>query len=114
MVSQVTTSAFLMLGAAGLPGAGIWPLVLYPGGGRGGSAEVVFQYLATREPFTDRLLRAELLGRVNGLDGVDIPEGKLDLRPNFRLALLEKDGNRDALAETLTWFRDRWIGRDVS
>lgn len=111
---QVTTSAFLMLGAAGLPGAGIWPLVLYPGGGRGGSAEVVFQYLATREPFTDRLLRAELLGRVNGLDGVDIPEGKLDLRPNFRLALLEKDGNRDALAETLTWFRDRWVGRDMS
>lgn len=111
---QVTTSAFLMLGAAGLPGAGIWPLVLYPGGGRGGSAEVVFQYLATREPFTDRPLRAELLGRVNGLDGVDIPEGKLDLRPNFRLALLEKDGNRDALAETLTWFRDRWIGRDMS
>ncbi|MEK8142398.1 hypothetical protein NKH18_07490 [Streptomyces sp. M10(2022)] len=72
---QVTTSAFLMLGAAGLPGAGIWPLVLYPGGGRGGSAEVVFQYLATREPFTDRLLRAELLGRINGLEGVDIPEG---------------------------------------
>jgi alkylated DNA nucleotide flippase Atl1 len=111
---QVTTSAFLMLGEAGAPGRGIWPLTLYPGGGRGGTAEVVFQYLAAREPFTDRALRAELLGRLNELDGVDIPEGKLELRPNFRLSLLEKNGNRELLTETLAWFRDRWEKRDTA
>ncbi|GGN36430.1 hypothetical protein GCM10012285_10170 [Streptomyces kronopolitis] len=111
---QVTTSAFLMLGEAGAPGRGIWPLTLYPGGGRGGTAEVVFQHLAAREPFTDRGLRAELLGRLNELKGIDIPEGKLELRPNFRLSLLEEDHNRELLAETLTWFRHCWDTRDTA
>ncbi|MDH6433865.1 alkylated DNA nucleotide flippase Atl1 [Streptomyces sp. SAI-144] len=108
---QVMTSAFLMLGEAGAPGRGIWPMTLYPGGGRGGTAEVVFQYLAAREPFTDRALRAELLTRLNELEGVDIPEGKLELRPNFRLSVLEKDRNRESLAETLAWFRGCWEER---
>ncbi|MFJ3250058.1 DUF262 domain-containing protein [Streptomyces sp. NPDC086782] len=111
---RVTTSAFLMLGKAGGPGRGIWPLTLYPGTGHGGTAEVVFQYLAAREPFTDRALRAEFLARLNTLDGVDIPEGKLELRPNIRLSLLEKDRNRELLAETLTWFRDRWEDRSTT
>ncbi|WP_020132349.1 GmrSD restriction endonuclease domain-containing protein [Streptomyces sp. 303MFCol5.2] len=110
---QVTTSAFLMLGEAGAPGRGIWPLTLYPGGGRGGTAEVVFQYLAAREPFTDRGLRVGLLKHLNELEGVEIPEGKLELRPNFRLSLLEKDRNRELLAETLEWFRDCWESRDL-
>ncbi|PLW74328.1 hypothetical protein C0036_02520, partial [Streptomyces sp. DJ] len=111
---RVITSAFLMLGNQGGPGNGIWPLTLYPGSGRGGTAEVVFQYLAAREPFTDRALRAELLDRLNRLDGVDIPEGKLELRPNIRLSLLEQGHNRELLAETLAWFRDRWENRNAS
>ncbi|MGY0071294.1 hypothetical protein ACWZEH_31885 [Streptomyces sp. QTS137] len=84
------------------------------GAGRGGTAEVVFQYLAAREPLTDRALRAELLTRLNTLDGVDLPEGKLELRPNIRLSLLEKDRNRELLTETLTRFRDRWESRGTS
>ncbi|MFF9265191.1 GmrSD restriction endonuclease domain-containing protein [Streptomyces longwoodensis] len=111
---HVITSAYLMLGEPGGPGRGIWPMTLYPGGGRGGTAEVVFQYLAAREPFTDRALRAQLLSRLNALDGVDLPEGKLELRPNIRLSLLEKERNRQLLADTLTWFRDRWESRTSS
>ncbi|MBZ6136476.1 MULTISPECIES: DUF262 domain-containing protein [Streptomyces] len=111
---HVTTSAYLMLGETGGPGRGIWPMTFYPGTGRGGVAEVVFQYLAAREPFTDRVLRAEFLARLNSLDGVAIPQGKLELRPNIRLSLLEKDRNRELLTETLTWFRDRWEGRGTS
>jgi alkylated DNA nucleotide flippase Atl1 len=111
---QVTTSAYLMLGAAGAPGRGIWPLTIYPGTGRGGTVEVVFQHLAAREPFTDRALRVALLGRLNEIEGVDIPEGKLELRPSFRLSVLEKDRNRELLAETLTWFRDRWEKREAA
>ncbi|MFF5920302.1 DUF262 domain-containing protein [Streptomyces flavochromogenes] len=110
---HTTTSAYLMLGEAGAPGRGIWPLTLYPGGGRGGTAEVVFQHLAAREPFTDRTLRAELLRRLNELEGVAIPEGKLELRPHIRLSLLEEDHNRKLLAETLAWFRERWESRDT-
>ncbi|MEV7402672.1 DUF262 domain-containing protein [Streptomyces sp. NPDC091267] len=111
---QVTTSAFLMLGEAGAPGRGIWPLTLYPGGGRGGTAEIVFQHLAAREPFTDRGLRADFLGRLNALEGVDVPEGKLNLRPNFRLSLLEKDHNHALLIEALAWFQERWESRDTA
>ncbi|MGK5497182.1 GmrSD restriction endonuclease domain-containing protein [Streptomyces sp. URMC 125] len=110
---RVTTSAFLMLGEQGGPGRGIWPLVLYPGSGRGGTAEVVFQHLGAREPFTDRALRAEFLARLNELEGVDIPEGKLELRPNIRLSVLEEDSNRELLCEALTWFRDCWRDRDL-
>ncbi|MDI9829863.1 DUF262 domain-containing protein [Streptomyces sp. KAU_LT] len=111
---HVTTSAYLMLGEAGGPGRGIWPMTLYPGAGRGGTAEVVFQYMSVRAPFTDRSLRVELLTRLNALKGVEIPEGKLELRPNLRLSLLVKPGNRELLAETLTWFKDRWEGRSPS
>ncbi|MEU6815556.1 DUF262 domain-containing protein [Streptomyces sp. NPDC046860] len=111
---RVITSAFLMLGEAGAPGRGIWPLTLYPGSGRGGTAQVVFQYLAAREPFTDRALRAELLGRLNELEGVDIPDGKLELHPSFRLSVLEKEHNLELIAQTLAWFRDRWQERGAS
>jgi alkylated DNA nucleotide flippase Atl1 len=111
---RVTTSAFLMLGEQGGPGRGIWPMTFYPGSGRGGTAEVVFQHLAAREPFTDRALRAELLTRLNELEGVDIPEGKLELRPGFRLAVLEEDRNRELLCETLDWFRKCWENREAA
>lgn len=105
---KAMTSAFLMLGSAGAPGRGIWPIVLYPGSGRGGTAEVVFQHLANREPFTERSLRAELLDRLNELEGVALPQGKLELRPGFRLAVLEDERNRERLLKTLGWFKDRW------
>jgi uncharacterized protein with ParB-like and HNH nuclease domain/alkylated DNA nucleotide flippase Atl1 len=104
---RITTSAFLMLGEAGGPGTGIWPVTLYPGTGRGGTAEIVFQHLAAREPFTDPILRQEFLRRLNELDGVAIPEGKLTLRPNIRLSVLDGEENRKLLCETLAWFRDR-------
>ncbi|BCK67954.1 hypothetical protein Srufu_019070 [Streptomyces libani subsp. rufus] len=105
---KTMTSAFLMLGSAGAPGRGIWPLVLYPGCGRGGTAEVVFQHLAKREPFTELSLRAELLHRMNALEGVSLPQGKLELRPGFRLSVLEDEQNREILRQTLAWFKDRW------
>ncbi|MFE1444597.1 hypothetical protein [Streptomyces sp. NPDC058739] len=75
---------------------------------------MVFQHLAARAPFTDRTLRAELLRRLNELDGVDISEGKLDLRPNIRLSVLEKDGNSRLIAEALAWFRHCWGARDTA
>jgi hypothetical protein len=103
-----------MLGEADAPDRGIWPLTLYPGGGQDATAEVVFQHLVVREPFTDRALRAEFLTRLNELEVVDIPESKLELRLNFRLSVPEKDRNRELLAETLSWFRGRWEERGTA
>ncbi|WP_172386812.1 DUF262 domain-containing protein [Streptomyces sp. MNP-20] len=111
---EVTTSAFLMLGETGGQGRGIWPMVLYPGSGRGGAAEIVFQYLAQREPFTERALRAELLDRMNALEGVCLPLGKLELRPSFPLSALDSEQNRKSLLEVLSWFKGRWEERGVA
>ncbi|MGJ3558337.1 hypothetical protein ACR6C2_02560 [Streptomyces sp. INA 01156] len=38
----------------------------------------------------------------SGRHGVEVPEGKLELRPDIRLSLLEKERNRELLTETLT------------
>jgi hypothetical protein len=66
-----------------------------------------FQYLADREPFTDVNLRDALRRRLNELDGVSIPEGKLGLRPSFPLTVLVDEENHKQLFATLAWFWDR-------
>ncbi|UGY90760.1 GmrSD restriction endonuclease domain-containing protein [Streptomyces gobiensis] len=90
----------------------IWPVTVYPGTGRGGVVEVAFQYLTSREPFTDDALRDELRRRFNGMTGVEIPQGKLTLRPSFRLSILTDEGNQQALREALLWFRDRVLAAE--
>jgi alkylated DNA nucleotide flippase Atl1 len=95
------TSCFLM--SANLSGArpDIWPLTIYPAG----RCEVVFQHLARRAPFDDPQLRAQLLERLNTVDGIDLSRAKLELRPSFGLGVLLSQPNRKALVEQLAWFR---------
>ncbi|MEV6209586.1 DUF262 domain-containing protein [Kitasatospora sp. NPDC051914] len=102
---EISVSAFLMLGGHSDLGEGIWPLTLKPGTGRGGSVEVAFQHMAERAPFSDVELREELRCRLNRIEGVVIPEGKLALRPSFGLDLLVDEVSRKQLLETLAWFR---------
>ncbi len=64
------------------------------------------------QPFTDRALRAELLNRVNGMEGVSLSEGKLKLRPGFRLSVLQDESNTERLFAALAWFPDCWARRD--
>jgi hypothetical protein len=80
---------------------GIWPLTIYP---RYGAAEVVFQHLARRPPFDDPSLRRELLDRLNSVDGINLPESKLALRPSFPLNLLGSADAVDRVAGVLEWF----------
>jgi alkylated DNA nucleotide flippase Atl1 len=96
------TSCFLMLDRPNLPQ--IWPLIIYPTWGRGGFAEVVFKYLATREPFDDASLREELRRRLEEIPGVEIPPSKLGLRPSFSLTALATAGAQSRLVEALDWF----------
>ncbi|MFD0328317.1 MGMT family protein [Streptacidiphilus monticola] len=81
------TSAFPMMDTA--PGKNltstIWPLALYP---VAGVVEVVFQHLRLRPPFDDTALRKELMDRLNAIDGIELPEAKLELRPSFPMDLL--------------------------
>jgi alkylated DNA nucleotide flippase Atl1 len=108
------TSAFLMLGGHTDLRDGIWPFRLTPGTGRGGLAVVAFMDLAERSPFDGVELREELRARLNRIDGVEISEGKLALRPSFRLDLLADEEARKQIFETLAWFRDRCAGTEES
>ncbi|PPJ31714.1 hypothetical protein C5E45_22915 [Nocardia nova] len=99
-----STSCFLMLERAASDA--IWPLTLYPGNGGVGKAEVVFQYLADRAPFTHASVRDKLRYRMNELTKVNIPAGKLALRPGFPLTAIVDEVDYKRLCETLVWFRD--------
>lgn len=98
------TSCFPMLDRVG---AGpVWPCALVPSQAQGGGRiEVVFQYLLDRQPFGDTELRQQLRARLNQLDGVSIPSGKIGLRPSFELSVLANSANAERLTEAFRWFR---------
>ncbi|MET7377918.1 DUF262 domain-containing protein [Streptomyces sp. NPDC005526] len=77
----------------------LWPIALYP---VSGTVEVVFQHLKTRSPFDDTEQRRELLHRLNKIDGIDLPEAKLELRPSFPVHVFAEHG--DEICEVLDWF----------
>ncbi|MFE5585397.1 DUF262 domain-containing protein [Kitasatospora sp. NPDC056531] len=77
----------------------LWPLALYP---VAGTAEVVFQYLKDRSPFDDTEVRRELLRRLNEIDGIELAEAKLDLRPSFPLQVFAD--HPEEICAVLEWF----------
>lgn len=81
----------------------LWPVVLYPSG----KCEVVFQYLASRAPFDDIVLRREFRDRLNKIPGVELPEAKLELRPGFPLDVLAGASARGIFVEALEWFYEQ-------
>ncbi|MFD5518170.1 DUF262 domain-containing protein [Streptomyces sp. NPDC127066] len=94
------TSCFPMLDA----GTGrrphlVWPVGIYP---VSGTVEVVFQYLKTRSPFDDIEQRRELLTRLNKIDGIELPEAKLELRPSFPVRVFAE--HVEEICEVLDWF----------
>ncbi|MFI1814393.1 DUF262 domain-containing protein [Streptomyces sp. NPDC020422] len=93
------TSCFPMLSLGGARPRSLWPLALYP---VTGTAEVVFQHLKRRPPFDDEVLRRELMARLNEVEGVDLAEAKLDLRPSFPLEVFADHG--EELRGVLEWF----------
>jgi len=98
------TSCFPMLDRPGE--SSVWPCAVVPSTAKGGGRiEVVFQYLLDRRPFGDTELRQELRERLNRLEGVSIPSGKIGLRPSFDLSVLATNENADTLKEAFDWFR---------
>ncbi|MEO3976462.1 DUF262 domain-containing protein [Streptomyces sp. CAU 1734] len=77
----------------------LWPFALYP---VSGTVEVVFQYLKRRPPFDDEPLRRELMTLLNRIEGIDLAEAKLDLRPSFPLEVFAE--RSEALCSVLEWF----------
>ncbi|MBL3664753.1 DUF262 domain-containing protein [Streptomyces sp. M2CJ-2] len=77
----------------------IWPVAIYP---MSGTVEVVFQYLKDRSPFDDTEQRRELLNRLNKIEGIDLPEAKLELRPSFPVRVFAEHG--EEICGVLDWF----------
>ncbi|MFD7446005.1 DUF262 domain-containing protein [Streptomyces sp. NPDC059909] len=77
----------------------MWPVAIYP---VSGTVEVVFQHLKNRSPFDDTEQRRELLQRLNKIDGVELPEAKLELRPSFPVRVFAE--HVDEICEVLDWF----------
>ncbi|MEU4739134.1 DUF262 domain-containing protein [Actinosynnema sp. NPDC023658] len=97
---ELETSCFLMSRTKSHPDGNIWPAAIYPSG----KFEVVFQHLRRRPPFENLTRREELRQRLNGIDGVDLPARKVDLRPGFDLGVLLDTPAREQLIEVLGWF----------
>lgn len=91
------TTCFLTLDT---PAGVTWPAAIYPSG----KFEVVFQYLKDRPPFDELANRRELRERLNRAQGIDLPEGKLALRPGFALDVLGDTQQRGLVVEALDWF----------
>ncbi|MFR9757450.1 DUF262 domain-containing protein [Streptomyces sp. TR06-5] len=77
----------------------MWPLAIYP---VTGTVEVVFEYLKRRSPFDDTEQRRELLQRLNKVDGINLPEAKLELRPSFPVHVFA--AHSDEICAALDWF----------
>ncbi|WP_371597672.1 DUF262 domain-containing protein [Streptomyces sp. NBC_00564] len=77
----------------------LWPLAIYP---VTGTVEAVFQPLKRRPPFDDEPLRRELMTRLNSIDGIDLAEAKLDLRPSFPVEVFA--GHSEEICAVLEWF----------
>ncbi|MCC9738673.1 DUF262 domain-containing protein [Streptomyces sp. MNU89] len=77
----------------------LWPIAVYP---VSGTVEVVFQHLKRRPPFDDEPLRRALLTRFNEIEGIDLAEAKLDLRPSFPLEVFAE--HSEEICAVLEWF----------
>ncbi|MFE6740589.1 GmrSD restriction endonuclease domain-containing protein [Streptomyces tubercidicus] len=96
--SETSCSPLITVGNAPAAPA-LWPIAIYP---VTGTVEVVFQHLKRRPPFDDEPLRRELMARLNEIDGIDLAEAKLDLRPSFPVEVFA--GHAAEISAVLEWF----------
>ena len=95
-------SAYLMYDDAN--GLFHWTFSMWTDGGVG----TELGYLKQRPAFVPREKRLELLRRLNGIPGVDIPETRVDLYPSLRLADLLPTDSLATFIETYDWVLDQY------
>ncbi len=66
-----------------------------------GRIEIYFQYLKMKPPFNDDQKRRELLDKFNLIDGINLPENKLDKRPSFEIKELNTDEKQQEFIEVI-------------
>jgi hypothetical protein len=70
----------------------------------GGYVEVAFNNMRQYSSFSDPNKRTELLGRLNKMEGLNLPPGAIDKYPSVPLALLQDESNRAFFFEAVSWF----------
>jgi hypothetical protein len=96
------TSAILKAHPFGHSGFVLWCGAIYPSG----SMQIWFQYLKTKEPFTDPAVREQLRQRLIASPLIDIPAGKLGLRPSFPLGVIADPDAAAALQDALAFVNE--------
>jgi alkylated DNA nucleotide flippase Atl1 len=99
-----TTTAILKFRPYGHSGYVLWCAVIGPYPSTP-SMEVSFQYLKSKEPFSDPAMREELRRRFNAAPSIEIPESKVAVRPGFPLAVLADESNVLAVVDALQWLQ---------
>lgn len=69
-----------------------------------GQVEIWFQYMVPRPVFNLPSKRLELFEKLNAIDGVDLPIGRLQTRPKFPLAVLDRQATLHQFLAVWEWF----------
>ncbi|TAN32188.1 hypothetical protein EPN29_08355 [bacterium] len=68
-----------------------------------GRVEIGFQYLRTRPPFTDPIVRQELLRKLNEIPAVQLTSDAIEKRPSIVLTDLASEAGRSRFFQVLEW-----------
>ena len=71
-----------------------------------GRVQVQFAPMRNRPVFDDLALRLDLLGRLNDLGGVDLPEDAVERYPSVPLSTLAVDGGLEKFLDAMDWYVD--------
>lgn len=69
-----------------------------------GKIEIYFQWYKDRPPFDNIEKRKKILDRLNEIEGVNIPENKIDKRPSFSIKLLKEKTEFEKFIKIYDWF----------
>jgi hypothetical protein len=79
------------------------PFVIYGEG----QVEIRFNHMMSTDPFSDRASRMELLRRLNQIDGANLPENRVDSRPNFHVRCLFDENQLQLFLNTWDWYLEQ-------
>ena len=79
------------------------PFVIYGDG----QVEIRFNHMMRSKPFQERPKRLELLQKMNQIDGVTLPELKIDSRPNFHVRNLFNESQLRLFLSVWDWYLDQ-------
>lgn len=74
-----------------------------------GSIEVQFQMMKTMPPFDDESRRKQLLGMLNAIPGVNMPEDAITRRPSIKLTTLEDGVAYEQFEAALDWVLEQYM-----